>query len=228
MKLILFDIDGTILLGNGSGRRLIEAVLSELCQHPISTDGVSFSGRTDPLIMRDALKLADLPADQIDRLLPRALEIYAQRAMYRRSDLTVLPGVRTLLARLEQDSGVQLGLLTGNLKRTAYLKLQSAGLLELFPFGAFGSDHANRSRLPAIAAERARKYCGNAFTGHDIVIVGDSINDVHCGRSIGAFSVAVATGFTPIEDLAAQEPNVLLRDLTDSDLFIRRVVQAAA
>lgn len=178
--------------------------------------------------MRDALKLASLRADQVERLLPHALEVYAQRATYRRSDLTVLPGVRTLLARLEQDSGVQLGLLTGNLKRTAYLKLQSAGLSELFPFGAFGSDHAKRSHLPAIAAERAREYCGNAFTGHDIVIVGDSINDVHCGRKIGAFSVAVATGFTPMEVLAAQKPNVLLRDLTDCDLFIRHVFKPTA
>lgn len=227
MKLILFDIDGTILLGNGSGRRLIEAVLSELCRLPVTTDGVSLSGRTDPLIMRDALALAGLSADAIEFLVPRALEIYVQRATYGESDFTVLPGVRTLLARLEQDPGVQLGLLTGNLKHTAYLKLQSNGLSELFPFGAFGSDHANRSQLPAIAAERARKYCGYAFSGHDIVIVGDSIYDVHCGQNVGAFSVAVATGFTPMEVLAAQKPNVLLRDLTDCAGFFRRVVQTA-
>ncbi len=227
MKLLLFDIDGTILLTNGCGRRLIEAVLSDLCQRPITTEGVSFSGRTDPLIVQEILTVAGVSANEIEDLLPRALKAYAERAAYHPSDLAVLPGVRVLLTRLAQNPDVQLGLLTGNLQHTAYLKLEGAGLAEFFPFGAFGSDHADRTRLPAIATARAEKYCGRLFAGHEIIIVGDSIHDVQCGHSVGALSVAVATGFTPIDTLADQNPDVLLKDLTDSDLFFRSVLKAA-
>ena len=93
----------------------------------------------------------------------------------------------------------------------------------LFPFGAFGCDHADRNRLPAIAAARALEYRGKAFPGHEIVIIGDSVHDITCGLDIGALSVAVATGYTRYQDLKSANPDVLLRDLTDIDLFCNQI-----
>ena len=225
MKLLLFDIDGTLLLSHGAGRRLFEDVLSGLCGRPISTAEVSFSGRTDPLIVQETLEKADLPAAQIARILPSALEQYASRARYTPDDLQLLPGVRELLESLNALPNVQLGLLTGNLEHTAYLKLKGINLAHFFPFGAFGSDHANRSRLPDYAIGRARQWCGHTFSGSDVVIIGDSVHDVRCGKDNSLFTVAVASGFTPAEDLAAEQPDVLLSSLEDCREFIRRVLE---
>ena len=224
MKLLLFDIDGTLLRTNGTGRRLFEEVLTELCQRTISTAQVSFSGRTDPFILQETLEKAGLPPDEIQQLIPLALNLYIDRASYTPDDVQVLPGVRPLLDRLSHDPGVQLALLTGNLQHTAYLKLRSVALANYFPFGAFGSDHADRSQLPPIAVDRARQYNGHEVKGHDIIVIGDSIHDIHCGRGVGAFSVGVASGLTSFETLAAQNPDMLLHDLVDHELFFRRVL----
>lgn len=226
MKLLLFDIDGTLLVSHGAGRRLFETVLTELCGRPISTANVSFSGRTDPLIVQETLEKAGLPEKAVTGLIPIALKMYAERARYIPSDVQILPGVRSLLDCLEAREDVQLGLLTGNLEHTAFLKLGCANLARYFPFGAFGSDHAIRSRLPDFAAARARRFTGYAYTGTDIVIIGDSIYDVRCGQDNGAFTVAVATGLTPYNTLAAENPDVLLDDLSDSERFCRTVLNA--
>ena len=93
----------------------------------------------------------------------------------------------------------------------------------LFPFGAFGCDHADRNRLPAITAARALEYCGKAFPEHEIVIIGDSVHDKTCGLDIGALSVAMATGYMSYQDLKSANPDMLLRVLTDIDLFCNQI-----
>jgi len=223
MKLLLFDIDGTLVKPIGSGRDHIEFVLSKLCGKPISTDGVSFSGRTDPQILEETLLLAGLEPKQISDLLPVALAQYSDHATYASNEVHPSEGVRALLEHLRTIETVQLALLTGNVRLTAYRKLAAARLDHLFPFGAFGCDHADRSRLPTFAAARAREYCGKAFSGHEIVIVGDSVHDITCGLDVGALSVAVATGYTSYQDLESANPDVLLRDLTDIDLFCKQI-----
>ena len=219
MKLLLFDIDGTLVKPIGSGREHIEYVLSKLCGKPISTERVSFSGRTDPQILEETLTLAGLEPKQISDLLPVALARYSDHATYASNEVHPSDGVRALLEHLRTIETVQLALLTGNVRLTAYRKLAAARMDHLFPFGAFGCDHADRNRLPAIAAARALEYCGRAFPGHEIVIIGDSVHDITCGLDIGALSVAVATGYTSYQDLKSANPDVLLRDLTDIDLF---------
>ena len=219
MKLLLFDIDGTLVKPIGSGREHIEYVLSKLCGKPISTERVSFSGRTDPQILEETLTLAGLEPKKISDLLPVALARYSDHATYASNEVHSSDGVRALLEHLRTIETVQLALLTGNVRLTAYRKLAAARMDHLFPFGAFGCDHADRNRLPAIAAARALEYCGKAFPGHEIVIIGDSVHDITCGLDIGALSVAVATGYTSYQDLKSANPDVLLRDLTDIDLF---------
>ena len=219
MKLLLFDIDGTLLKPIRSGRQHIEYVLGELCGQAISTEGVAFSGRTDPQILKDTLLMAGFTPEKINELLPVALKHYSNHATYTSEEVEPSDGVVELLEYLQPNEHIQLALLTGNVRVTAYRKLAAAQLDRLFPFGAFGCDHADRNKLPAIASSRALEYCGKAFTGKNIVIIGDSIHDITCGRDIGALSVAVATGFTSYESLNSANPGVLLKDLTNIDDF---------
>lgn len=225
MKLLLFDIDGTILTTH-IGRQTIDQTLSALCSRPISSEQVSFSGKTDPQIIQEILLHNGLSAPEAAALVPEVLAAYVETARQAIAPdrLEVLPGVRDLIGHLAAQDTVQLALLTGNLEVTAYLKLDAVGLAGYFPFGAFGSDHADRAELPPIAVERAYTHTGRSYTGKDVVIVGDSENDVLCGRSLGVFAVAVATGRVSREALAAQNPDLLLDDLCDHDLFMRHVV----
>lgn len=226
MKLLLFDIDGTILMARGWGRGLIEAVLTRLCSRPITAEAVSFSGKTDPQIVDEVLLHNGVSAHEAAALIPEALAAYIAEA--RRSmgpqQVDVLPGVHALIEGLAPRDDVQLALLTGNHQITAYLKLEAAGLAEHFPFGAFGSDHADRTALPPVAVRRAHAHTGRRYAGKDVVIIGDSIYDVRCGQGIGAFSVAVCTGFTDRTTLAAEAPDVLLNDLSDAASFLDQVL----
>ncbi|MCY4172459.1 MAG: HAD hydrolase-like protein [Bacteroidetes bacterium] len=219
MKLLLFDIDGTLLKPIYSGRQHIEAVLEQLCGKVISTEGVAFSGRTDPQIFEDTLQLASYSAVEIKELIPDALNLYSDIATYFPDEVELTNGVAELLESLESNKNVQLALLTGNIRVTAYRKLSAAQVDHLFPFGAFGCDHSDRAQLPEIAQIRAMTYCGKSFSGEDTVIIGDSVHDVTCGRGIGALSVAVATGFTSYHDLISENPSVILRDLTNISEF---------
>jgi len=228
MKLLLFDIDGTILKTN-IGRQTIDHTLTRLCGRPISSEEVSFSGKTDPQIMQEILLHNGLSAPEAAALVPEVLEMYveAARQTIAPHHVEVLPGVRDLIDHLAAQNTVQLALLTGNLEETAYLKLEAVGLAGYFPFGAFGSDHADRTELPPIAVQRAYTHTGRSYTGKNVVIIGDSENDVRCGRGIGVFAVAVATGRISRTALAAQTPDLLLDDLCDHEFFVRKVVNHA-
>ena len=228
MKLLLFDIDGTLLHTDGVGRAAVEHALAEVCGAPVSTDGVRFSGKTDPQIMRQILEASEVP--DAEALLPRVLEAYAAAVeeALRPKHVTVLPGVKKLLDELAGVPNAQLALLTGNLERTAALKLRAAGLEDYFPFGAFGSDHGDREQLPAVAVQRAEARTGRVFEGRDVVIIGDTEHDIRCGRSLGVFSVAVCTGRYARADLACHTPDLLLDDLSDGAAFRRRVLNGAA
>jgi phosphoglycolate phosphatase-like HAD superfamily hydrolase len=129
-----------------------------------------------------------------------------------------------LLEALDHEPGVTLALLTGNLEPTARLKLEPVGANRYFPFGAFGSDHEDRYQLPRVALERARHAVEIAFEGPDVVIVGDSIHDVLCGRDLGVRAVAVATGRTSAEHLAEAGPDALLPDFSDTDATVAAIL----
>ena len=134
------------------------------------------------------------------------------------------PGVSELLVRLAQEPRVTLALLTGNLERGARMKLDPPRYNRFFPFGAFGSDSADRYQLPTVAVERALAQTGRRFSGKAIVIVGDSVHDVACGRSIGVRSVAVATGPTKSERLAAENPDALLPSFADTERSLEAIL----
>lgn len=224
-RLLLFDIDGTLLTTSGRGRDAFKRSIEETFGHPFDPDRISFDGKTDQQILAEILHQMGLYENHDPGLFGRALDLYSSTmsSILDESWVEVLPGIVTLLERLARLRHVQLGLLTGNLRDTAYLKLRLAGIDRFFPFGAFGSDDPDRYRLPKIALRRAYDLTGYRYTGKEVVIIGDTEHDIGCGREIRALSVAVCTGRYRRGDLERFAPDVLLDDLSDTDDFLRIV-----
>lgn len=228
MKLILFDIDGTLLWTDGAGRRAIHQAMLEEMGTAGPIEGYRFDGKTDPQIVRELLKLAEHPehdaAHRVGAVCDRYVALLTAELAKSTQATKVFPGVRDLLVALEpyEAAGRALvGLLTGNLERGAALKLRSAGIDPArFPVGAFGSDSHRRPELPALAAQRAAQRTGRTFSGHDIVIVGDTPDDVACGRPVGARTVAVATGFFDAPALRAAGADYVFEHLGDTQAVL--------
>lgn len=219
-RLILFDIDGTLLSTNGAARRAFHRGLLQVygTAGPIAEH--QFDGKTDPQIARELLTLAGVAPATIDAELPRLFDAYltamAAEVAQPEHATSVYPGVRETLAALHERADVLLGLLTGNIAEGASLKLRSAGLDHYFALGAYGSDSEQRSDLPAIAVQRALEQTGIGFRGKDVVIIGDTPHDVSCGRSLGVFALAVCTGRHSRETLLAEGADLVLDDLSDT------------
>lgn len=228
MKLLLFDIDGTLLRVSKTGRQLVQDVMADIIGRPVKTDGIRFSGRTDYPIIREVLITSGLDRGEADRILPGVVTAYEQEALQiiQAGRVQLLPGAAELLERLNSRSDVVLGLLTGNIESLAYAKLRACGVVDYFAFGAFGSDHEDRYELPSLAVERAFESTGHRFRGKDIVIIGDTEHDILCGRSLGVFSVAVATGRFDRDFLNNHNPDLLLDDLTEPERLIQAVFSA--
>ena len=233
-RLVLFDIDGTLLSAGRVARdsilRALETAfgwkapeMSDSQSDPRNREKFDFSGKTDPQIVRE-LVLEDVGRERYESGLGEALRLYLAELERGLLPGTVVPkpGISALLARLAIEERVTLGLLTGNLEAGARLKLAPPDYNRYFPFGAFGSDSADRYELPGVAVERALAHTGRSFHGKSIVVVGDSVHDVACGRALGVRSVGVATGVTSLERLGAEKPDALLPDFSDT----RRAVEA--
>ncbi len=223
-RLVLFDIDGTILYGGRIPARSILRAIEEVfgVRHVMSSmEGYSFAGKTDPEIVIDILLRMGYDAGDIEERLGDVFERYV---FYLRSLLTdgddayLYPGVLRLLRMLKAEERVILGLLTGNIEEGARIKLGRFGLEGYFRIGAYGSDSVDRNRLPGILLERAREMTDRSYRGEDVVIIGDSVYDIRCAGGIGAKTIAVATGSTSQEDLAAERPDHLFKDLTRTRL----------
>jgi phosphoglycolate phosphatase len=227
-RLVLFDIDGTLVSAGKVARDSILRALASAygwnaAEEHWNREKYDFSGKTDPQIVRE-LVLADVGQERFESGLPNALRLYLEELERQLTPESVVPkpGISELLARLAERPGVTLGLLTGNLERGARLKLDPPGYNPFFPFGAFGSDSHDRYQLPAVAVERARAHTGRRFEGKSVVVVGDSVHDVACGRSLGVRAVAVATGLTSVERLSAEKPDAVFEDFSDT----RRALEA--
>lgn len=218
-RLVLFDIDGTLLRAGGAGKRAFHEALVEVFGTTGPIAGYSFAGRTDPQITRELLRGAELPDDAIDAGLPALWASYLGRLEreLEAQPAARLPGVEPLLKRIEEAGDpLLLGLLTGNVAGGARLKLESAGIgFDRFRVGAFGSDHADRPSLPAIAVERAEALVGRRYAGKEIVIIGDTPLDIACGVHLGVRTIATATGTHGMEELAGHDPDHLFEDLSD-------------
>lgn len=202
-RLALFDIDGTLIRTDGVGTSAIHRALSEIFDCELRVDGYVLSGKTDTQICLELMEAHGFTRDAVLDRLEAFRSVYVDRLTETLAARppTVLPGVPTLLERLSYRDDVVLGLLTGNIERVAWMKLSLAGLDGHFAFGAFGDCAASRDLLPPIAVGAAKVTTGLTYAGKDIVIVGDTPNDIRCGASLGVTAVAVATGRYTVEEL---------------------------
>lgn len=224
MKLLLFDIDGTLLSTDGAGRRALHRALIDRAGTPGVLPGYRLDGKTDPQIVRELLAQGGhaTPEDQalVEAVCVRYVT-HLEEELRRPGYVTrAMPGVPALLAALERyEAGgeVMVGLLTGNVVGGATLKLEAAGIgIGRFAVGAFGLDGRHRPDLPPVALARAAERLKRPLAGSDTWIIGDTPADVACGRPVGARALAVATGSYGVADLEATGAEVVLRDLSDT------------
>jgi phosphoglycolate phosphatase len=217
-RLILFDIDGTLVWG-GPARYAFEDALVAVFGTAGRIDSHEFSGKTDPQIAREVLRDAGISNQRIDDGMEDLFRVYLRELERRLPETPVvrLPGVAELLGELEREVDGALGLVTGNIDGGARLKLRSAGIDGAFAVGGYGSDHEERDNLPGIAIRRAEKRWGVRFDPASVVVIGDTPLDVACGRRHGTRTVAVATGRFGRAELERTGADAVLDDLTRTD-----------
>jgi phosphoglycolate phosphatase-like HAD superfamily hydrolase len=227
-RLVLFDIDGTILRSNRAGRRAMIAALREVFGGTGPEDH-RYDGKTDPQIVREVMRLEGHHDAHIDERMDALMALYLahlERELVD-ADTRVYPGVRELLDTLEARDDTILGLLTGNLREGAHAKLRAAGIEPTrFRVGAFGSDHEHRPELPELARRRAENELGIEVKGDHLVIIGDTPADMECGRELGARAIGVATGSYSVDELLQCRPHAVFETLADTPSVVRAIVDA--
>ena len=224
-RLILWDVDGTLVSTGPVGRQALETGSAEVAGVD-EVPHVSMSGKTDPQIVSEILALTGAPSEEIAALVPRALGVAEQRLAEWRPRMAaegfVQPGVRRVLEALSATGGVRQTLLTGNLEPNAFVKVDVFGLAPFFDFaiGAYGSDNADRECLVPISLERATRLRGDTFRPDEAWIVGDTVNDLRCALTGGAHCLLVATGREGIGDLGGLHPDRILDDLSDTEAVL--------
>ncbi|GAB4365410.1 MAG: HAD hydrolase-like protein [Calditrichia bacterium] len=222
-KLILFDIDGTLISTRGVAAVLMAEAVSQVLHKPIQWTYLDFVGNTDRNILLSLLRRNSGVGAPLEEMVQEALEVYLARlegAMKTSGVARILPGVKKLLRELSADHSFALGLLTGNVRRGAQYKLRPLKLESYFPIGAFGDDALKRDDLPPFAIQRAEKYYRCFFEREDTWIIGDSLNDIKCARNNHLRSLAVATGRMSTGELEQGHPTALLPDLADTKKVI--------
>lgn len=214
-RLLLWDIDGTLINTGAAGNRAIAQATAERFGGGGDLEGVEINGRTDTSIVHQILQKYGEPITDanVQELLDIYIRLLAEELP--RRDGRVLPGVLELLERSAKQSDITLGLLTGNLERGAKLKLEHYRLWHFFSFGAFSDDHHDRNELGAFALSRALEATRTEFRASQVDVIGDTGHDIDCGKAIGARTVAVATGSWSREQLAGHKPDFLFDDLSN-------------
>jgi phosphoglycolate phosphatase-like HAD superfamily hydrolase len=227
VRLVLFDVDGTLVNAGGAGRMALARALEEVYGTVGSIEGYDFRGKTDPRIVLDLLGGSGWDETAIRARFEACFAAYVRELDVLVGDgerVRLLPGVADVVRALSARAEAVVGLLTGNIEHGARVKLRPTGLWPLFRVGAFGSDDHDRRRLPAVACRRAHEALGHPIPFERVTIVGDTPLDVDCARACGAVAVSVATGRHTAQELAACGPDLLFPDLSD----VTRVVDALA
>ena len=221
-RLLLFDIDGTLLLSGGAGTRALNRTFEDMFGVADAFTGIAVAGRTDPLILGDALDRAGVAADAAARrkFLARYCEHFEREILCPGPRKGLMPGVRRLLDSLRERPDVACALLTGNIARAARIKLEHFALQRYFACGAYGDDAPRRDDLVPVAVGRARRAGIDVASASQAVVIGDTPLDVQCAAVAGARSVGVATGSFTEEELRRAGADAVLPDLTDPNRFL--------
>lgn len=218
--LVLWDIDSTLILSGGAGERALVAALQSAFGIVGTLEEIELAGRTDRWIARRILAKFAVPdtPDNVSRYLEGYL--HALPSELNNPHAYVLPGVRELLAALAQRGDVAQGLLTGNLRRGAEIKLGHHDLLTHFAFGAFADDSELRNDLGPHAVRRAASHHSVEFAADRVWVLGDTPHDIDCGKAIGASTLAIATGQFTVEQLRAHNPTAVVADLSNTNAIL--------
>jgi phosphoglycolate phosphatase-like HAD superfamily hydrolase len=225
--LILFDIDGTLLLSGRAGMRAMTRAFQQTFGIGDVFAGESFGGRTDSYLVAKALTRAGLPDTEEnhhrfrDAYLPLLAEEIQQPGTGHKG---LMPGARELLEALHDYEHLHLALLTGNYREAAEIKLQHFELWDFFEWGAFSDDHADRNQLVPIARARAETYDIPGEAIGRVIVIGDTPHDVECARVAGATCIAVATGGYTVEQLREAGADEVLPDLSDTERVLQLLI----
>ncbi len=214
IRVILFDIDGTLITTGGAGVRAFGHAFASEFNLPRATESLSFAGRTDTGLVREVFTANGIKPTP--KNLRRFFAAYTQQLEQMLAACTgrICPGVETLLDGLKRlQPAPLLGLLTGNIRPGAELKLRHYGLWEHFAFGAYGDEHAERNKVALSARRHSRRLLGRGLKSEQILVIGDTPRDIECARAIGAKVLAVATGEHSMEDLQAHQPDWCVKNL---------------
>jgi phosphoglycolate phosphatase-like HAD superfamily hydrolase len=225
LRLLLFDIDGTLVNTLGAGRAALETAMLSVYGETGPIDSFDFHGRTDPAIVRGLLRTVGWPDAEIEAGFEATWETYLgaldRELVGRDGRVHPYPGVRELLEVIEGDRRFAPGLVTGNMEGGAWRKLQVCGLARRFVFGAYGSDSERREDLPPIARDRAQREYERPFDLRTAVVVGDTPEDIRCARANGSRVLAVSTGRHTVEELRDHDPDAVFEDLSDTTRVMR-------
>lgn len=214
IRLVLFDIDGTLIRTGGAGVKAFAKVFATEFGAEDGFERLKFAGRTDLSLVREFFGAHQIPAtpENFERFFERY--VFWLDQILATSKTEVCPGVREFLEELRQlQSPPLLALLTGNIRLGAEIKLRHFGLWELFATGAFADDSEDRNRIAAIAMQRGSRVLGKNLRGDQVLIIGDTPLDIGCGRAIGARVLAVATGGAKLEEILPHRPDWAVKDL---------------
>src|SRR5882672_10715489 len=219
-RLLLFDIDGTLIHSGGAGIHALILAFKERFGIDDDFHDIEIAGMTDSGIVLSILNKHKIPAinENVSGFLDSYVHFLSLELPRRKGKL--LPGVLELLEKLKTRKHLVLGLLTGNVSRGAQLKLGHYGFWHFFEFAAFADDHHNRNELGAFARARAKEKHGREFSEDEIDVIGDTPRDIACGKALGARTIAVATGTWSREKLAEHQPDILIDDLSNVDRLI--------
>ena len=218
IRLVLFDIDGTLIKTGGAGEKAFAKVCEREFNIPDATKDLNFAGRTDPAIVRDFFRQFGIA--QTPEHFARFFSAYVilLEKILATLDGTVLPGVHQLIAAFKaMPHRPVIGLLTGNIKQGAQLKLNHYRLWDLFAMGGYGDDHEDRNQIAVIARDRGSKIVGTPLRGEEVLVIGDTPRDIECGRAIGAKILAVATGIFSMDQLRTHQPHWVRENLAGLD-----------
>ncbi|HTI69308.1 MAG TPA: HAD family hydrolase [Candidatus Limnocylindria bacterium] len=219
VRLVLFDIDGTLIRTGGAGVRAFARTSEIAFQRPNGTHSLNFAGRTDTSLVGEFLRLHGFQDDPVHRERFVETYLFLLDAHMEASPGEACPGVPEFVAQLEKlPEPPLLGLLTGNVRLGAEIKLRAHGMWEWFQMGAFGDDHEDRNVLARIAVDRGQKLLARPLAGEEVLVIGDTHRDIECAAAVGARCLAVATGGSTVADLAGFHPTWVVETLSGIDV----------